>query len=189
MARETDEKTKLLLGIGVMVIVVLTLLYLIYRDYTEINETKTRIERHLRDIETAKAKIKEIPALREQRYKLTHAVEEYVRILPDRKEVEALYDTLSEFEKKSGVQIRDFAAPQQQRTTRRQQRSANFIKETRDVRVIGDFFQVATFINLIENYKRFMRVDSISMRPSSQGSGMLDVRLKLSTFIYRRRAK
>jgi len=189
MAQQFDDKRKLLIAAAMSVLIVGVLAYLIYSDYETISSLKAECERHLRNIDTAKAKIREIPALREQRYKLTQIVEEYVRILPDQREVEALYDTLAAFEEKSHVRIRSITAPPPERGRRKQATSANFVKHTRDLNVYGTFFQVATFINLIENYKRFMRVDSFTMRPGGETEGCLNLTMKMSTFTYQRRAR
>jgi Tfp pilus assembly protein PilO len=187
-----DERQKLLVTIASIAAVAVGLLYLDYREYTALAETRNTIENTRAAIKAAEAKIAEIPTLEAERARLTEVVEENVRILPDEKEVESLLETLSELKDQSGLTpdaIESFQFAQESASARgRSTASANFQKYICQVRLRATLFQFATFVNLLERYKRFVQVDSFSMKPEATGAE-LDVNMQMSTFTYTRGAK
>ncbi|NOZ23612.1 MAG: type 4a pilus biogenesis protein PilO [Planctomycetes bacterium] len=183
MAIELTEQQKLLAAAGVGIVVVGVLLYMIYDSQSQIQKARTEIITYRKKIVKAQQRIKEIPALREKRYALTNAVEEYVKILPDGREVEALLDTLSDLRKEAEVELISFRITREAR--RGKGGSRKFEKHTRQAKLVGEFFNIAKFINLLERYKRFMSVESFSLKPKE--GKMLDVDLKFSTYTYQRK--
>ncbi|MEW6355950.1 MAG: type 4a pilus biogenesis protein PilO [Planctomycetota bacterium] len=182
MARELTEQQKLMVAAAIGILVVAVLLYMIYSAQSQIQAARTEITNYRQKIVKAQERIKEIPALREKRYALTNAVEEYVRILPDGREVETLLDTLSDLKKEAEIELTSFRIMQEARRGRGG--SQNFEKHTRQAKLIGPFFNIAKFINLLERYKRFMSVESFTMKPK-EGT-MLNVELRFSTYTYER---
>jgi len=181
MARDLSEQQKLIIAGGVGLVVVAVLLYMVYDAQAQIQKARKEITSYRQKIVTAQQRIKEIPALREKRYALTNAVEEYVRILPNGREVEALLDTVSDLKKEAEIELMSFRI---ERGQRRRGGSRNFEKHTRQTKVVGEFFNIAKFINLLERYKRFMSVESFEMKPKEKK--MIDADLKFSTYTYER---
>ena len=187
-----DEKQKLMIAIGVAAAVAVGLLYLIYLERNTAAETQTSIETCREAVKAAEAKIAEIPKLEAERQELIKFVEDYVRILPDEKEVEALLETLSELKDQAGLApdaITSFQFGQEGGFMRSRATSANFQRYTRKVALKANFFQFATFASLLERYKRFIQVDSFSIKPKAEGGSQLDVTMQLSTFTYSRKKK
>ena len=187
-----DERQKLLIVIAGLAAIAVGILYLLYREYTSAQETQVSIENTRMAIKTAEAKIVDIPSLEAERARLTEVVEENVRILPDEKEVEALLETLSELKDQSGLApdaIDSFQFVQEPASAKgRGTTSANFQKYVRQVRLRATLFQFAVFVNLLERYKRFIQVDSFSMKPQAEGAE-LDINMQMSTFTYSRASK
>ncbi len=186
-----DERQKLIASIAAVVAVAAGLLYLIYRERTISAETEASIRNCRINIKTAEEKIAQIPALDAERTRLTEVVEEYVRILPDEKEVEALLETLSELKQEAGLvpdAIESFTFVPEPAAAGRHATSANFQKYIRQVRLRATLFQFATFVNLLERYKRFIQVDSFNIRPQAEGMEH-DINMQMSTFTYSRTKK
>jgi len=187
MAKELTEQHKLIIAAGIGLVVVGVLVYLIYDAQSQIKQARTEITTCRQNIVKARQRIEEIPALREKRYALTNAVEEYVRILPNGAEIEALLDTVSDLRKEAEVELTSFRIVRG--ATRRRGGSRSFEKHTRQTKLVGPFFNIAKFVNLLERYKRFMSVESFSMKPKEdtpQGGKVLGVDLKFSTYTYER---
>jgi Tfp pilus assembly protein PilO len=186
-----NEKQKLMVAAAVAAAIAIGLAYLIYVEYgtsVEALETTANVKK---GIQLAEAKIKEIPGLEAERNRLAAVVEEYVRILPDEKEVEALLETLSELKDKAGLApdaITSFTFTQEPIGTSRSAASANFQKYVRQVRLRATLFQFADFVNRLERYKRFIQVDSFSLRPQTEGT-VHDINMQMSTFTYSRAKK
>jgi len=165
---------------------------LIFMEYRASGETQQTIANLQQSIEKADGKIREIPALEAERNRLTEVVEEYVRILPDEKEVEALLETLSELKDKAGLApdaIESFTfAAEPTGAKSRAATSANFQKYMRQVRLHATLFQFADFINRLERYKRFIQVDSFSLRPQADSLEQ-DINMQMTTFTYSRTKK
>ena len=186
-----NEKQKLLVAAAAVAAVAFGMAYLIYGEYRASGEALETIESAKKDIEMAEGKIAEIPGLEAERNRLAALVEEYVRILPDEKEVEALLETLSELKDKAGLApdaITSFTFTQDPIGAGRSAASANFQKYIRQVRLKATLFQFADFVNRLERYKRFIQVDTFTLRPVADGTEH-DITMQMSTFTYSRAKK
>jgi len=182
---ELDEKHKLIIAGVIGVLVVGAMLYLTYSAYQQKQAAEQEIVKYQDRLRKARDRIKEIPALRQREFELSTAVNEYVKILPTSGEVNKLYDTINDLKDEAGVQLLSYRVGRA--SGGRRKMSSNFQMHTRDLKLVGDFFSIAKFINLIERYKRFMRVESFDMKPSE--GGQIDSTLKFSTFTYTPKAK
>ena len=186
-----NERQQLLVVGAVTAAIAVFLGCLIVMEYNAAAKSKEDIKGIQAQITVAEAKIREIPALEAERNRLTEVVEEYVRILPDEKEVEALLETLSELKDKAGLApdaIESFTFAAEPSGQSRASASANFQKYVRQVRLRATLFQFADFANRLERYKRFIQVDSFSIRPQSD-TPEHDISMQMSTFTYSRTKK
>lgn len=184
MAQSLSEKQKLIVAAGVGVALVGVMLYLTVTARTQIQQARNDIAQFQKQSKDAKQRISEIPALKQKEFQLSNAVNEYVKILPTEKEVNALYDTLNDLKDTAGVMLSGLKLSSGSAASQKKM-SANFQMHTRDTKVSGPFFKVCTFINLLERYKRFMRVEVIGMKPIGEGGQVqLDAALRFSTFTY-----
>lgn len=178
---EMDEKQKMIIAAAVGVLLVGVLLYLTYSAKTQKEAAEKDIAAFQKRFREARERIKEIPALRQKEFELNNAVNEYVKILPTEQEVEKMYDTVNDLKDEAGIQLSSYR-PGKQAGKSRQKMSSNFQMHTRDIRISGNFFAIVKFINLIERYKRFMRVESFDLKPTE--GDILDSTVKFSTFTY-----
>ncbi len=135
-------------------------------------------------IAAAKTKINKLPTMRVEREHAQARLVVAESILPSQKEIETLVDSLSEFAKSSGIVIAK-AEPVRQMTYRAQKAGVQrFEQADFNLDVVGDYFQLVDFVNRLENYKRFIKVDSFTASKGSGEEDPLSVKLKFSTYTY-----
>ncbi len=135
-------------------------------------------------VATAQSKINKLPALRVEREEAQGRLEVAESILPSQEEIENLVDNLSEFAKESGVIIAK-SQPVRQGTYRNAKGAVKRFEEASfEVELEGDFFSFVEFLNRLENYKRFIRVDDFTVAAGRSAGDPNSVKLKFSTFSY-----
>jgi len=180
-----NKKDKILLlavliASGVLALASGTGVYVLQKKAGELEVENTALQSRLAQAQT---KLSRLPALRAQREKEQARLEVAERILPSQEEIENLVDNLSEFADKSGVVIAK-AAPVRQGAYGRGGVVKRFEEADFDLDLKGDYFQFVEFVNLLENYKRFIRVDSFTVTSGRSEQEPLDIDLKFATFTY-----
>ncbi|MHC4713113.1 MAG: type IV pilus inner membrane component PilO [Planctomycetota bacterium] len=132
----------------------------------------------------AQTKISKLPAMRAQRESAEARLVVAERILPSQEEIESLVDNLSEFALASGVIIEKAAPIRQGAFAGPRGVVKRFEEADFELKLQGDFFEFVEFINLLENYKRFIRVDGFSLKSGRTPEEALDISLKFATFTY-----
>jgi len=185
------ESRKTLISLLVVIVVVagiITWLVMGVRQSRKLNVSITEKAAKLQDLH---AKIAAIPGLRQEQQKLAGELEEYETILPNDRELNKIFDTLSEYEKKAGLKIQTFS-PTRERKTAANVPETSYRQVSYDLDLTGDYFSLVKFLNLLENHDRFVQVDSFTMKQKRQeGSANVanDISLKLSTFVFDPKAK
>jgi Tfp pilus assembly protein PilO len=134
-------------------------------------------------------KIAAVPLLRQEQQKLAGELEEYETILPNDRELNKIFDTLSEYEKRAGLKIQTFN-PTRDRKTTSNALETSYRQVSYELDLAGDYFSLAKFLSLLENHDRFVQVDSFTIKQKGQEGGPVnDIGLKLSTFVYDPKAK
>ena len=134
-------------------------------------------------IAAAKGKLNKLNDMRTEREKAQARLVVSESILPSQKEVEVLVDSLSEFAKKSGVIITK-AAPVRQTAFKATGGAKRFDEADFDLTLEGSFFQFVEFLNSLENYKRFIRVDKFSVAAGKAPGEPNSVAMSFATFTY-----
>ena len=155
----------------------------IYMGWADCKKAETVLAQKKAHVITLREKINRIPKLREEKNKLQEELAEYETILPNDQELDKIFDTLSDFTRDSGVNILEFR-PEAEMVNGPEQASSSYRKVTYSLKLAGDFFQVTKFVNLLENYKRFVRVDSFDMGKTKLDAPLGDTSLQISTFVY-----
>jgi Tfp pilus assembly protein PilO len=134
-------------------------------------------------INTAKNKLNKLNDMRVEREKAQARLVASESILPSQREIETLVDNLSEFAKKSGVIIAK-AEPVRQTTFKATGAAKHFDEADFDLALEGNFFQFVEFLNSLENYKRFIRVDKFSVAAGKTSGEAASIALSFATFTY-----
>jgi Tfp pilus assembly protein PilO len=156
----------------------------IYQSYQKALEDETS---YLTQISTAKVKRDKVPELEKQVIMLRENVKEFVKILPDTKEVNGFVKKLSDFDDQSGVEL--YVLKDDTRASRRKKKDV-FDRETFRVELRGNIFQFLKFISLVENYERFIKISEIQIKAGSYDEEILrsdvvhQVSLLVETFVY-----
>jgi len=128
-------------------------------------------------------KIAAVPALRQEQQKLSGELQVLETILPNDRELNKIFDTLSEYEKEAGLEIRRFN-PVREKTERGNGTETSYRKVSYDLELVGEYFSLVKFLNLLENHKRFVQVDSFNIKQKDEDSAVNELSVKCSTFVF-----
>jgi len=142
-------------------------------------------------IAKAQAKVDEIPKLEKQLETLRQAFDADKQILPDETEVEALIDYLYKSRAQPGIPPGS-VTPVKSSASQKTKEALDFEERAWSLKFVADFFQMAEFINAVENHQRFIQVDSFDVKagefdPMTPPSTTIfnDVSMQISTFLYK----
>jgi len=135
-------------------------------------------------VATAQQKLAKLGALRAEREQAQARLEVAESILPSQEEIENLVDNLSEFARSSGVVIAKTAPVRQSAYRTVKGAVKRFDEADFEIELVGNFFQFVEFLNCLENYKRFIRVDDFSMSAARTEGEANSMKLKFATFTY-----
>ena len=146
------------------------------------------------ELEKLEKKVSAIPGLKKEKAKLADELDTIEEILPKQRELNKLFDTLSDLKNavnkgrsKGRMALASLAPLRDKRLTNAPVTSYN--KTSYSLSLSADYFSLIKFLNLLENHNRFIQVDSFSIKQKDEGSVINDVNLKLSTFIYDPKSK
>ena len=139
-------------------------------------------------IAAADAQIAKIPSLEQNVIILRENLDEYVKILPDTKELTAFVRMVYQFEKQSGIKSTQMMG----RGRSDGAATDRFTPIAFSYEMTATLWQCLKFINLIENYERFVSITDISIVSSGGGKAenMIDgdvvhqIKLTLQTYTY-----
>lgn len=164
----------------------------VYHAQGMIEEVEQQIEAKRQAITTADTKIAQIPNLEKEVIILRENLDEYVKILPDTKELNAFVRMLQQFERQSGI----LGTGLIQRNTRAGKTKNRFESIEYTYEMTATLWQFLKFINLIENYERFVSITDFSIASGSKGKNddtrdgdlVHTVKLTLQTYTYNGKA-
>ncbi len=161
----------------------------VFHAQGRIDEVNAQIDQKQQAITTAEGKIAQIPALEKEVIILRENLDEYVKILPDTRELIAFVRMLNQFERQSGIQ----GTLLNQRPSRANPKSVDrFTPIEYTYEMTATLWQFLKFMNLIENYERFVSITDFSI--TAGGNGRSDetregdvvhtVKLTMQTYTY-----
>lgn len=188
MANWTQKKLLMAIGGGALG-VCLTAAGGVYYAQGLIEEVEAQVTQKKEAIAAADAKIARIPTLQKDVIILRENLDEYVRILPDTRELTAFVRMLNQFERQSGI----LGTGLQLKSRREGKSVERFIPIEYTYEGTATLWQCLKFMNLIENYKRFVSITDFSIlagssgprgEDSREGDAVHQVRLTLQTYTY-----
>jgi Tfp pilus assembly protein PilO len=135
-------------------------------------------------IATAKSKLNKLNDMRVEREKAQARLVASESILPSQKEIETLVDNLSEFAKQSGVTIVKAEPVRQSAYGAPIATTQRFDEADFNLNLTGNYFQFVEFLNYLENYKRFIRVDTFNIASAKNKTDGNSINLEFATFTY-----
>ncbi len=171
------EKKALLAVVGVTVLLTAGALYLTYSSYEKAEQGKQKIQGVRNDIVKALAKKRMIPALEREVIILRENVEEYVKILPEDKQINNFVNRINEFQTDAGIELTGLDAPARRSAKKKGKSATAFERFVYKLKVSGTFRDLVRFINKFENYERFVAVEDFSFKPDKRTPADEDMRL------------
>jgi len=173
--------------ITIVVAIVITGLFagLIYKDLNLIDEERSLIEDRQAKIASAEAEIQRMPARETDVIVYREIVQRDAAILPDESEINKFINVIGEFEKFSGVVVTKVSGLSNRD---RNKMKAAIIKIPLSLTLMGSIDQFLKFMNLFENYDRFVIIKSFTISPggtlNEEGVALHSIALQLETFQY-----
>src|SRR5262245_45633450 len=154
-----------------------------------IDDERKAIEQKHTEITAADQKIAKIPATETEVIILRENLDEYVKILPDTQGLNDFITTLNQFVTQSGVITQNF---QPGRLIKSQSKTPEkFSRVEYQYDMTATLWQFLKFINLIENYERFISITDFSIqhingRDAEQRDGdqVHSIKLTMETYVY-----
>ena len=160
----------------------------VFHAQGRIEEIAAQVETKQQAITAAEGKIAQIPALEKDVIVLRENLDEYVKILPDTKELNSFVRMLNQFERQSGIQGTGLI----QRQMRQDKGNERFTPIEYTYEMTATLWQFLKFMNLIENYERFVSITDFSIQSGGRTKGeetrdgdlVHSVRLTMQTYVY-----
>jgi hypothetical protein len=153
-----------------------------------IEDARLEIEAKQKEIASAEEKIKKIPETEREVIILRENLDEYVKILPENKDLNAFVRKLNEFRTLSGVQSTASTPGKPSKGTKGADR---FTKIEYAYELKATLWQFQKFINFIENYERFVSIASFTISPGGgretelrDGEVVHGMKLMMETYTY-----
>lgn len=141
------------------------------------------------EIAAADRKIAQVPDLEKEVIILRENLDEYVKVLPDTKELNAFVRMLNQFERQSGILGTGLIGKNQKRG----KATGRFTPIEYTYEMTATLWQALKFVNLIENYERFVSITDFSIvaaggnrgaQESRDGDAVHTVKLTMQTYTY-----
>jgi Tfp pilus assembly protein PilO len=157
--------------------------------YTEglIDDVEAKVTDQEKAIEAADKKIATIPTLEKSVIILRENLDEYVKILPNQKELSAFLRMLNTFDRQTGVMSKGLVP-----RTRAEVKGEVFTPIEYTYDMSGTLWQCMKFMNLVENFERFVSITDFSIAANKdsgrgderEGDSVHTVKLSLQTYRY-----
>lgn len=165
----------------------------VYWVHGEIEAIEAQVTQKNEAITAAETKIAQIPGLEKDVIILRENLDEYVKILPDNKELNEFVRMLNAFERQSGIQSSGLIG----RPRRDAKKVERFTPIEYSFEMTATLWQCIKFMNLVENYERFVSITDFSIQSGSGGRGtglvrdgdvVHQVKMTLQTYSYNGKA-
>lgn len=184
MANWTQKKILMTMG-GVTLGVCAVAAGGVYYANGLIDEVGGQIAEKASAIVAADAKINRIPTIEKEVIILRENLGEYVKILPDDRDLNDFVRMLQKFERQSGIRSTGLIQKKAGGKTK-----ANFSPIEYTYQMTATLWQGLKFMNLIENFERFVSVTAFSIKPGKGDAETIDgevvhtISLTMQTFTY-----
>lgn len=116
-----------------------------------------------------RVKIETIPNLLEQRSSLIESTDRYAEILPAEEHVQhdAFVRVMDEYRRNTELLIKsaEYLSPGRPTDDKAEGKVENFVRHRYRFRIVGSVADLLQFMSRIENHKRFLKIDAVSLKP------------------------
>jgi Tfp pilus assembly protein PilO len=173
----TSSKDWVAVGVilGLLAVLVLVFLFFVRSGMQQrINEADTVIAQKTQEIAEAREKQANLKELQREMQMIDELVREFENRLPSQNEISRLITEFEAMADEVGVTVSINSLPQQ----------SDLRKTTipYQVTALGDFHEIASFINMLERFQRYMKVSNLEIM--EQELGISEATFTLSTFYF-----
>lgn len=188
---ERQMTIALLIGMGVILVIGAGLLY--YLRFQEMAALEEELAVVQKELDEAQRKSKDIPKLEAQVKSMTEKIDlirGQIPVFSPKEENDAFADLVDALRKKARVNLLDVRYSAMRSGQPGADMPPTIFRSRYEVKVTGGFFQLLSFMNLLETERRFLVVDNIKLLAGSATDkpGVAPVRelqMNLSTFMQR----
>jgi Tfp pilus assembly protein PilO len=182
------EKQLTIMTIVVSVVIAGLFAFLIYQDLQTVDQEKQEIENLTAQIRQADQEAAKMPGREADVIVYREIVQRDAEILPNEAEINDFITRIGEFEKISGVVVTEVKGLKERTRGRKGAAQAAIIKIPLKLKVRGSTDQFLRFINLFENFDRFVKISGFSLMHGrvvdSEGNLQHEINLELETYQY-----
>lgn len=161
--------------IGLLVAVVGGYYFVVHAaQKSEIDTLTAQNQQAVKDLAEAEVKKKNIDALREEMAKTQQLVSDFETRLPSTREIATLVTQFEAMANEVGLRVNVTPLPIE--SDQRKQTIPYRIK------AYGTFHQVASFLNRLERFERYLKVSDLDLKEEKQGES--EAEFKLSTYLF-----
>src|SRR5690606_13029937 len=153
MSSWSQKKQLIAIGSGTLLVCIGAVAGVFYTQGL-IDEVQVQIEGKQEEIAAADAKIELIPTSEDEVSVLRENLDEYVKILPDSKQLIAFVRMIADFEQQTGIKGTGLIS----RPRRNEKGSQQFVPIEYSYEMKGTLWQFLKFLNLVENFERFVAI-------------------------------
>jgi|GEM_PF-1890591 len=132
-----------------------------------VTEVELQVETKRGELAVADTKISKIPSLEQEVVILRENLGEYVKILPDDDQLNDFVRMVNRFGSQSGVRGTDL----KKKDLRQRKKPGRFIPIAYTYEMTATLWQGLKFMNLVENFERFVSVTEFSIQPGTSENG------------------
>ncbi len=136
-----------------------------------VDEQQEEITGKKSQIAAAQNKIDKIPVVEREVIILRENLDEYVKILPNARDLNAFVKEMTKFERQSGLQATEFTPGRLSQS----KDATKFSKVKYSYKGTATLWQLLRFMNFIENYERFVKVTGLSVTSKKSGGNAASV--------------
>jgi len=166
-----NEKQKIVLALVVFLAVIGGLVALNVLKFNSRSELLAKIDALVGEETKSNNKIKRIPELREKRANLANIIDQYAEILPKEEHTQhdAFVEIIDGYRKDTQIVIQRTEYVKQKAEAVDPKKGKgdkeNFIRHRYRFKLVGTVPDFLRFINKIENHTRFLKIDTITIKP------------------------
>ncbi len=159
----------------------------IYYTMGLVSDVETQVTQKEEAVAAAEAKIKRTAGLERDVIILRENLDDYVKVLPNTKDLTAFVRMLDQFDRQSGIQSTGLV-----QKARRDGKGERFTPIEYTYEMTATLWQCMKFMNLIENFERFVSITEFSIQAGGEKKGedtregdvVHKVKLTLQTYAY-----
>lgn len=179
----TEQRKVLIIAISITILLVADISFILLPLINKTFDLSSRVSSTRKNIDNLNQQISTIDETREKLSRLKESYRKYVKRFSREEEIPQLLETLSKIAAESEVAILA-VRPAATQLDKQDKKLANIFREVPiEIRAMGGYHQLGSFINKLETLDRFLKVTDISITQNINTPRNHSLRLLVATYI------